>query len=426
MIGRSLNDVINILLEHGYIYIDGEYKNPKSKLICKNMDGYHVVGSLDKLLNRNHNFPVVHKSNPYSIDNIKRMVNELTSGEFDCISEEYDGNNKELEFRHNVCGRTFKNKWINISRGRYLDNPGTNKTGLFCPHCQTKQLESMHAIVLKQVWLYEEPDTIVEDGLCINPETGCQLPTDIVNHRLKIAIEVQSWFHDKEAQKKKDVIKKQFWINRGYDFYAIDHRDYTVLEMIQIFFPYIKEIPNYIDYDYSNKFDVIKAQEFLNECGSVNKVAEIMNCRPHKIHDSIYNGLMYYPAGYKKDFYTSVVQLDLNKNFIASYNTIQSASSKTNIPPENISSCLRQGRNYANGYYWVYKDDYDSGNYTIMEHRGAKLLVPINQYDLNGKFIQRFETIKEASKATHTNTTDIYRVAVGERNKANNFFWKFD
>lgn len=423
---RSIEEVIKILAEHEYKYIDGEYKNPHSKLICETKDGYKVIGSLDKLMNRGHNFPIIHKSNPYSIYNIKKMVHNFTFGEFDCISDEYDGNNKDLLFRHNICGRTFSNKWINISRGRYKNNVGENKTGLFCPHCQTKQLESMHALILKQVWIHEEPDTIVEDGSCYNPNTGHQLPTDIVNHRLKIAIEIQSWFHDKKKQKEKDMIKKQFWINNGYHFYAIDHRDYSVIEMIQLFFPYIDTIPSYIDYDYSNKFDTVTAQKLLDEYKSVNKVAKMMDCNPHKIYDSIYHGLMHYPDDYIKDCYTPIVQLDLNQKFIYAFNTIQDASNATGINPCNISACLRDGRNYAGGYYWLYKGDFDSGDYIIVEHRGSRLLKSINQYNLDGNFIKHFDTIKQAGVETNTNVSDIYRTAIGERNHANNYIWKFD
>lgn len=422
---RSFGDVLKILSDNGYEYVNGEYKNSYSRLICLNKDGYYVYVSLDKLLNRKHMFHPVDISNPYSIDNIKKMVCEKTSGEFDCVSDVYDGSDKDLEFKHNVCGRIFKNKWRNVNRSRYNDKPGTNQTGLYCPHCQAKQLESMHALVLKQIWLHEEPDTIVEDGSCYNPETGCQLPTDIVNHRLKIAIEIQSWFHDKKEQQKKDAIKKKFWIDKGYDFYAVDHRNYTVAEMIQLFFPNIVEIPDYIDYDYSNKFDTIKAQNLLNEYGSVSKVAEIMECSPYKIYDSINNGLMHYPNEYIRDCYTPVVQLSLNKIFIASYNTIIDASNATGIPSGNISQCLQRGRNYSGGYYWVRKEDYDSGNYTISEYRGAKTLLPIDQYDLDNNFICFFDTIKKAHKETGVNITDIYRVANGERNKAGGYIWKF-
>lgn len=420
-----LDEVKSILCECGYIYVCGDYEYTTSNITCKTLDGYYVVTSIENLLNRNKKPRIFHVSNPYTINNIKRYIYNMTSGEFDCISNSYNGTKKQLKFRHNICNRTFENSWHNVSRGRYKDNLGTNKTGLFCPHCQTKQLESMHALVLKQIWLHEEPDTVVEDGSCYNPKTGCQLPTDIVNHRLKIAIEIQSWFHDKEHQKEKDAIKKHFWIDNGYRFYAIDHRDYTVIEMIQLFFPNIKEIPDYIDYGYSNKFDAIKAQELLNEYQSVNKVAEIINCNPHKIYDSIHNGLMRYPDEYMKDFYTPVVQLDLNKNFIASYCTMKEASDITGIPQGNISQCLQKGRNYSSGYYWVYKEKYDSGNYTISEYRGAKTLVAIEQYDLDDNFIKLFDTIKEASNETNTNITDIWRVATNERNKANGYIWKF-
>lgn len=421
----TLDDVKNILLQYGYKYIEGNYISTTSMLMCETSDGYYVVTSIDKLKNNNKKPAIVHKANPYSIYNIKKFVYDNTNGEFSCISKEYNGNMENLEFVHNICERTFLNKWTNISRGRYRNKPGTNQTGLFCPHCQTKQLESMHALVLKQIWLHEEPDTIVEDGSCYNPETGCQLPTDIVNHRLKIAIEIQSWFHEKEEQMRKDAIKKQFWINRGYNFYAIDHRDYTVIETIQLFFPYIIDIPDYIDYDYANKLDVIQAQKLLNQYTSVNKVSELMNCKPHRIYDSIYNGLMYYPDEYIKNDWSAVVQLNLNKEFIASYDSFEDAAKSTGVSSNNISQCLQRGRNYSGGYYWVRKKDYDSGNYTISEYRGARILMPIDQYDLNDNFIRSFDTIKEANKATRINTTDIYRVAIGERNKAGGYIWKF-
>lgn len=171
-----------------------------------------------KMLYKNKTPRIIDSKNPNSIINIKRIVNERTNGEFSCISDKYVNNKTPLAFRHNKCGRIFENKWINIARGRYEDDLTDNKTGLFCPHCNTKQLESTHAAVLKQVWFHEETDTIVEDGSCINPNTNCHLPTDIVNHRLKIAIEIQSWFHDFDKQQIKDEIKKNFWVDKGYDF----------------------------------------------------------------------------------------------------------------------------------------------------------------------------------------------------------------
>ena len=369
----TFEEIKSILHERGYEYVDGEYKGMGSKLICKNIDGYYVLCNIQKILYENKNPRIVDSKNPNSILNIKRIVDERTEGEFSCVSDAYINNTSPLVFKHNKCGRTFENKWINISRGRYSDNITSNKTGLFCPHCNTKQLESTHALVLKQVWMHEEPDTIVEEGSCVNPNTNCQLPTDIVNNRLKIAIEIQSWFHDSEEQQVKDEIKRNFWINNGYDFYAVDQRDYTVLEMVQLFFPNISKIPDYIDFEYSNKFDDLLAQKLLNEYMSVTEVAKIMNCDKHIIYNAIYDNRISYPNGYKNNCYTPVVQLDLSENYLSSYDTIQKAADSTGIRAESITACLNRGRNYCGGYYWVYRDKYESGNYTISKCRFKNL-----------------------------------------------------
>lgn len=66
-----------------------------------------------------------------------------------------------------------------------------------CPFCSKFHLESYHASVLKQIFIHKYPDTSLEDRSCINPKTNRALPTDIVNHNLKIAIEIQSGYHDK-------------------------------------------------------------------------------------------------------------------------------------------------------------------------------------------------------------------------------------
>lgn len=319
------------------------------------------------MMNRNQKAPMVSTYNPYSIYNINLYLKKYTNDEFKCISKEYKKNNDDLDFVHNKCGRIIKNKWINVGRRKCNNNLGSNKTGLFCPHCNATQLESTHALVLKQVWLYEEPDTIVEDKSCINPNTHHPLPTDIVNHRLKIAIEIQSWFHDFEDQKQKDIIKKEYWINRGYHFYAVDQRDYTVLEMVNLFFKDINEIPDYIDFEYSNKFNDIEAQKLLNEHLSVIKVAEIMNCKPQNIYDAIYSKRIVYPKNYIINCYRQVVQLDMNQKFIKEYQSIASAERETGA--NGISGVLNSNRNYCGGYYCVYSNDYYSNNYVITPAR---------------------------------------------------------
>ena len=364
----TFDDIKKWLMEtYNYKYLAGEYNSILDKITCIDEEGYLLLCSINKMMSRNQKSPRISTFNPYSIYNINLYLEKYTNGEFKCVSKEYKRNNEELDFVHNKCGRIIKNKWINIGRGRSLNNLGSNKTGLFCPHCNTVQLESTHALVLKQIWQHEEPDTIVEDRSCINPNTHCSLPTDIVNHRLKIAIEIQSWFHDFDEQKQKVKIKKEYWINKGYHFYAVDQRDYTVLEMVNLFFEDINEIPNYIDFEYSNKFNDVEAQKLLNEHLSVIKVAKIMNCKPHVIYDAIQNKRIVYPKNYIINCYRQVVQLDLDQKFIKEYQSISQAEKETGA--NGISGVLNDNRNYCGGYYWVYSNDYYSNNYTIKPSR---------------------------------------------------------
>ena len=351
----TFEQIKNNLKEKGfYLIVDkNDFKGiTLSPLTCIDDEGYLYDVVYDQVLNDHFPFPIA-KSNKYSIQNINTFLRKNTNGQYICLSTEYNGKKDKLKLKHLKCGREFQNSWGNISRKRCLDSISDNKTGAKCPHCECSQLESTHALVLKQVWLHEHPDTIVEDRSCINPNTNCSLPTDIVNHRLKIAIEIQSWFHDSQSQKKKDKIKETFWKSIGYNFYAIDHRDYSILEMIQVFFPDICEIPNYIDLSYSNKIDETKIQELLNKGYSVKECAELLNYKSHTIYDAIGAGKITYPEDYHRMDHSPVIQYDLENNFIAEYTTIEEAISTTGI--KYISSALCNGRHYSGGYNWYYK-----------------------------------------------------------------------
>ena len=132
---------------------------------------------------------------------------------------------------------------------------GKNRNIVVCPNCDAR-LESLHALVLKQIFKYYDPDTVEEDPSCINPNTNCVMKTDIVNHKLKIAIEIQGGWHEREKQKERDKIKKDYWTGRGYKFYDYKIKDVSVLEYVQYFFPNINEIPEWVKFDYSNKLNL--------------------------------------------------------------------------------------------------------------------------------------------------------------------------
>ena len=373
------------------------YINCKEKIKCLNSDGYYINIDLDNVQLGKKGRPFS-TYNIYSDDNVKIFIDRDTDGEYEYVSGHYVNNKSFITIRHKKCGREFSTKWINLNR--HPSEKDVNRRGTRCPFCEAKQLESTHALVLKQVWLHEKPTTVTEDQSCINPITNYPMPTDIVNHDEKIAIEVQSWFHDFPDRKIKDKIKKDYWISRGYKFYDVDQRDYTVLQMVQLFFPYIDDIPNYIDFDYANKSDDVQIQRLLNEGKTPREISNILKYDIHVIYDSIYEGRCYYPNGYKNACYHSVVQLDLKRNFINCYDSISDAKKATGL--KSIASCLSNKHYVCGEFYWLYKTDYEKfliGEFDFKKSSKERFLEPIDQYSLDDKFIKHYDTILDASNS---------------------------
>lgn len=269
----------------------GQYKDAKSKILCIDSEGYYVYVILSNYLSRGSVGARFDTSNDYTIYNINHYLN-LNNVHFVCISEKFISANDDLLFKCLLCDEIVNAKWRNINK-----NDNSNRNHIICPNCDGKT-ESIHALVLKQMFIYYYPDTIVEDKSFVSPITNKICPTDIVNHKLKIAIEIQSQWHDYSNIIEKDKRKKQFWIDKGYKFYDPDIRNYSVLEMCQLFFN-IVDIPKWVNYEYSNKLNIKKIQVMLNNNLTITEIANELNIDKHRIYDAIYNKKLFYPLNYK-------------------------------------------------------------------------------------------------------------------------------
>ena len=350
-VNKDYDFVKNTLEKLGY-YLDideSQYLGVTlTPLICHDKYGYKYKVTYDAILRGKKPSPVS-KSNEFSIENINTFLKN-NNKEFKCISQNFIDRNHLLEFVCLRCNEHVFAKWTNMNK-----NDNSNRNIILCPNCDGRT-ESVHALVLKQMFKYYYPDTIEEEKSCINPLTGCVLPTDIVNHRLKIAIEIQSEWHDRECQKIKDKTKKDFWINKGYSFYDPDIRNFSVLGMCQLFFD-IDEIPDFINFDYSNKWNIKKAQELLDKELSPNEVAKILNINVHNIYDAVGYGKLHYSDTYVRKDHTPIVEVDDNKNIISYFTTIKSGAEKYNLKPCSLTSALSEGRHNFGGHIWYYAKD---------------------------------------------------------------------
>ena len=237
-----------------------------------------------------------------------------------------------------------------------------------CPDCSNEQRESIMATTLKQVLKYEYPDTIWEHDVGFRGLNGGISRYDIfVPFLNNLLIECQSEYHDDPERQELDKLKKQYAIDNGYNYIAIDSRDYTPLKAIQLFFPKIKEIPEYVnllrDTDYY--WDLEKAQKLLNDGYTYKEVANIVKVKYDTLTACIRKNILKKPKDYKiikNHRCIRIVCLDKKDNrIIKIYNSITEASIDIKGSVKNVSTiCMVLKNKYktACGYKWMYYDEY--------------------------------------------------------------------
>lgn len=414
----TYQDVKNNLLKKD-LFLDineGDFTGvTKSDLLCHDSDGYKYKITYNAVMSGK--FPEKFNiANPFTIDNIHHYF-KLNNVPFECISQNYINANTPLELVCKRCGEHVFKKWRDINKN---DNPSRHK--VICQYCDGR-IESVHALVLKQMFKHYHPDTIEEEKSCRNPITNKILPTDIVNHRLKVAIEIQSEWHDNEYSQKKDACKREFWLNKGYSFFAPDIRDYSVLEMCQLFFN-IKELPDFINYEYSNKLNIKKVQSLLDDYVPIPQIAKILSINIHRIYDAIYAGKIQRPKNYLNADHRPVVQLDLEGNYINEYSSLAEASRLTGVGAGTIQSALDRNSHYSRNYYWFDIDDYYKGTYQIFGMRFSKFMNKVDKYDKDNNYICSYDSILDAAQELGTNSYSILRVVKGERKSIKGFVYK--
>lgn len=106
-----------------------------------------------------------------------------------------------------------------------------------------------------------------------------------------------------------------------------------------------------------------------------------------------------------------VFQYDLNGNFLREFPSIASASRLTNTTRQNISKCLKGGRDYAGGFIW---SSIKNKKEKVSKSRDCQKVI----LDLQtGVF---YENLKEYCELNELNTSTVWRWLSGKRtNKTN-------
>lgn len=180
---------------------------------------------------------------------------------------------------------------------------------------------------------------------------------------------------------------------------------------------------------------------FIKEWESLSKLAlglnmyttEISGCCNGKRNSA--NGYMFiykedWDNGVRKNKYISqekaIIQLDKNGNFIKEFNSISDASRGLEINVSNIGTVLKDNNHSADGFIFIYKEDYDRGvrkqySYIKNANRNKKII----QLDLTNNFIKEWHSTKEVSQVLGISSGGICSCLKGKRNTCGGFKWQY-
>lgn len=117
-----------------------------------------------------------------------------------------------------------------------------------------------------------------------------------------------------------------------------------------------------------------------------------------------------------------IYMLDTNCNILREFISIKEAEKEIGIKAQHIYDSLCKLNNYANGYYWCRKEEYEC---YILNHKKHKEIIPqkVYMYDLDYNLLNEYQSISQASKESGVDKAAIQRVIKHKNFSANNLIF---
>ena len=146
----------------------------------------------------------------------------------------------------------------------------------------------------------------------------------------------------------------------------------------------------------------------------ISNLGNVKNIKTNKMLKTYDAGRGYLQVGLSRDGKTKSI-------FVHRIVAIHFVPNPHNLPQinhcdENVQNNVAKNLEWCNHSY---NQNYGNRNNKVREKLGIK----IKQYDLNGKFIRKFNSITEAQK--HCNTTHICQCLKGKFKQAGGYVWEY-
>lgn len=274
----------------------------------------------------------------------------------------------------------------------------------------------------KRLWnaiKYYGWDNIIHDVLAIDLtlEEACELEKewialyDATNKKFGYNLQLggSSGLHGEETKKKfSNIAKERFKEPTNHPMYGRHHTKESIEKISEKAKERYKHEKNYwygkhLPEEVKKKISESR-KGFKPSLKTRKKLGEVMSKR----------------VGDKHFASKHVVQIDLKTGkIIAEYESSRIATCLTGIDNTGIQKCCRGFHSQCGGYSWQYKDE---------PHKYIKKIArlkPVLQYDLNGNFIEEYESVSDAHRKLSIGKSSISRVCRGERESVCGFVFKF-
>lgn len=119
----------------------------------------------------------------------------------------------------------------------------------------------------------------------------------------------------------------------------------------------------------------------------------------------------------------NIVQLSLDGTFIASYSSLKNAEQQTGIKYQNISACLRETKQSAGGFLWLYQEKYNPD--VCYEYINTRIR-PVVQLTKDMKLVNKYKSITEASQITGFSTSSIGECCSGTHQYSHGYLFMYE
>lgn len=116
----------------------------------------------------------------------------------------------------------------------------------------------------------------------------------------------------------------------------------------------------------------------------------------------------------------SIYQRDLNGKLIKKWQSVRSIEKELGYARSNITQCCKHKTYQAYGFLWSYDKDY------IKQKKRRKNCKTVYQYDLDGNFIQEWESVSEIHQTLGYSKQNISHCCLGELNSVYGYIWTYD